>query len=141
MPGPSEHHGATPSPAWGPGVRHVPKEARPTARSTITSTASLEEILGAVSTAAADFYCHRVQAKPGLDKALSLLKMEGVWMYVATSTDRRLAEAALRCAGIDGYFRGLITCADVGASKEDSPAVYESAMRRAPVQQAGHRDL
>ena len=51
-------------------------------------------------------------------------------MYVATSTDRRLAEAALRCAGIDGYFRGLITCADVGASKEDSPAVYESAMRR-----------
>ncbi|MEI3306835.1 MAG: HAD-IA family hydrolase [Dysosmobacter sp.] len=56
--------------------------------------------------------------------------MEGVWMYVATSTDRRLAEAALRCAGIDGYFRGLITCADVGASKEDSPAVYESAMRR-----------
>ena len=93
-------------------------------------TASLEEILGAVSTAAADFYCHRVQAKPGLDKALSLLKMEGVWMYVATSTDRRLAEAALRCAGIDGYFRGLITCADVGASKEDSPAVYESAMRR-----------
>ena len=51
-------------------------------------------------------------------------------MYVATSTDRRLAEAALRCAGIDGYFRGLITCADVGAQKEDSPAIYEGAMRR-----------
>lgn len=115
----------------GPGVRHVAQRGRgllqgalsphrlpggdpgggqPPPRQTFTATVSRQ--------------------KPGLDKALSLLKMEGVWMYVATSTDRRLAEAALRCAGIDGYFRGLITCADVGASKEDSPAVYESAMRR-----------
>ena len=40
----------------------------------------------------ADFYQHEVQAKPGVDKFLSLLKMEGVWMYVATATDRPLAE-------------------------------------------------
>ena len=65
-----------------------------------------------------------------MKKFLSLLKMEGVWMYVATATDRHLAEAALRHAGIDGYFRGLMTCGEVGEGKNDSPEIYERAMRR-----------
>lgn len=51
-------------------------------------------------------------------------------MYVATATDRHLAEAALKHAGIDGYFRGLITCAEVGEGKDTSPEIYERAMRR-----------
>lgn len=76
------------------------------------------------------FYQHEVQAKPGVDKFLSLLKMEGVWMYVATATDRPLAEAALRHAGIDHYFRGLITVAEVGVGKKESAEIYERAMRR-----------
>ena len=76
-----------------------------------------------------DFYFHEVAAKPGVDKFLSLLKMEGVWMYVATATDRHLTEAALRCAGIDGYFRGILTCAEVGQGKE-RPEIYERALRR-----------
>ena len=58
------------------------------------------------------------------------MKMEGVWMYVATNTDRHLAEAALKHAGIDGYFRGLLTCTDVGVGKNDSPEIYERAMCR-----------
>ena len=65
-----------------------------------------------------------------MEKFLSLLKMEGVWMYVATATDRPLAEAALRHAGIDHYFRGLITVAEVGVGKRDSAEIYERAMRR-----------
>ena len=51
-------------------------------------------------------------------------------MYVATATDRPLAEAALRHAGIDHYFRGLITVAEVGVGKRDSAEIYERAMRR-----------
>ena len=77
-----------------------------------------------------DFYNHQVEAKPGLKKFLSLLKMEGVWMYVATNTDRDLAEAGLKHAGIDGYFRGLRTCGEVGEGKNESPEIYERAMRR-----------
>ena len=50
-------------------------------------------------------------------------------MYVATATDRHLAEAALRCAGIDGYFRGILTCQEVGQGK-DSPEIFERCMRR-----------
>lgn len=76
------------------------------------------------------FYRQDVRPKDGAVEFLSLLKMEGVWMYVATATDRPLAEAALRCAGIDGFFRGLITSQEAGQSKRDGPEVYERAMRR-----------
>jgi len=89
-----------------------------------------EELIGRVVGRVADFYQNEVQAKPGVEKFLSLLKMEGVWMYVATATDRPLAEAALRRAGIDHYFRGLITVAEVGVGKRDSAEIYERAMRR-----------
>ena len=89
-----------------------------------------EELIGRVVGRVADFYQNEVQAKPGVEKFLSLLKMEGVWMYVATATDRPLAEAALRHAGIDHYFRGLITVAEVGVGKRDSAEIYERAMRR-----------
>ena len=42
---------------------------------------------------------------------------------------RHLAEAALRHAGIDQYFRGMLTCQEVGQGK-DSPEIYERCMRR-----------
>lgn len=76
------------------------------------------------------FYETEVEAKPGVKKALSLLKMEGVWMYVATATDRDLAEKALRHAGIRDYFRGIVTSAETGVGKDVSPEIYERAMRR-----------
>ena len=51
-------------------------------------------------------------------------------MYVATNTDRHLAEPALRHAGIGQYFRGILTCSEIGAGKNDSPEIYERAMTR-----------
>ena len=93
-------------------------------------TQSVDEIVALIEAQVEDFYTHQVQAKAGVVKFLSLLKMEGVWMYVATATDRPLAEAALRHAGIDHYFRGLITVAEVGVGKRDSAEIYERAMRR-----------
>ena len=76
------------------------------------------------------FYRHEVKAKPGVRESLSILKMEGVWMYIATATDRPLAEAALKQAGLDGYFRGIVTCEEAGQGKEQGPEVYERALRR-----------
>ena len=76
------------------------------------------------------FYRHEARPKPGLIRFLSILKMEGVWMYVATATDRPLAEAALRTAGIDGFFRGIVTTREAGQEKGEGPEVYERALRR-----------
>lgn len=89
-----------------------------------------DELIEAMHDRVSDFYHNQVQAKPGVEKFLSLLKMEGVWMYVATNTERSLAEAALKHAGIDQYFRGMLTCAEVGQGKKDGPEIYERAMRR-----------
>lgn len=86
----------------------------------------VQEIWGTIE----HFYRHDVRPKPGLIPFLSILKMEGVWMYVATATDRPLAEAALKTAGIDGFFRGMITSAEAGQSKREGPEIYERALRR-----------
>ena len=51
-------------------------------------------------------------------------------MYVATATDRPLAEAALKTAGIDGFFRGMITSREAGQTKREGPEIYERALRR-----------
>ena len=91
---------------------------------------SVDEIIAMTEARVEDFYTNHVEAKPGVKKFLSLLKMEGVWMYVATNTSRHLVEKALKHAGIDSYFRGIITCEEAGAGKKDSPEVYARAMRR-----------
>ena len=86
----------------------------------------VQEIWGTIE----HFYRHEVRPKPGLIPFLSILKMEGVWMYVATATDRPLAEAALKTAGVDGFFRGMITTREAGQTKREGPEVYERALRR-----------
>ena len=91
---------------------------------------TVEEIYAQIEEQVKRFYETEVTAKPGVKKVLSLLKMEGVWMYVATATDRHLAETALRHAGIRDYFRGIVTSAETGAGKDVSPEIYERAMRR-----------
>lgn len=91
---------------------------------------SADEIVHQIVIRMEDFYSTRVRPKPGLEKFLSILKMEGVWMYVATATHRRLTEKALKTAGIDHYFRGIVTSADAGNRKCDSADIYEMAMRR-----------
>lgn len=91
---------------------------------------TVEEIVAMTLAPVEDFYFHQVQAKPGVPPFLSLLKMQGVEMYVATNTERRLAEAGLRHAGIAPYFKGLITCSEAGAGKAGSPEIFLRAMRR-----------
>ena len=88
---------------------------------------SVEEIMDLTKDRVRSFYEQEVQAKPGVEKFLSLLKMEGVWMYVATNTDRDLVEAALKHTGLEGYFRGILTCAEVGVGKKDT-VIFEDAL-------------
>lgn len=92
-------------------------------------TQSEDEIVDLIDRRIERFYRREVTPKPGVERMLSLLKMQGVGMYVATATNRGPAEAALRRTGLDIYFQGLMTCADAGSGKE-SPAIYEMAMRR-----------
>lgn len=76
------------------------------------------------------FYSRKVQPKPGVVKFLNLLRIEGVAMFVATNTDRPLAEAALKCTGLDSFFRGMLTCPEVGSRKSYSADIFERSMTR-----------
>ena len=75
------------------------------------------------------FYRDEAEAKPGVKPFLSILKMEGVWMAVATEAPRPLVEGALRHAGLLDYFRCVLTTKDLGHSKK-TPHIYEAALRR-----------
>ncbi|MBQ9721851.1 MAG: HAD family hydrolase [Oscillospiraceae bacterium] len=63
------------------------------------------------------------------DKVLSILKMEGVWMYAVTDLPRAEAERTLRELGLTDYFRGILTAAEAGC-KASEARMYEKAMRR-----------
>ena len=90
---------------------------------------TVEEIIALSDRLMEDFYRNHVQAKPGVEEFLSILKMEGVWMYVATATNRHLVEAGLRRTGLDRYFRGILTCGEAGKGKDD-PLIFEKCLTR-----------
>ena len=124
-------HGATPPPDLNSRVNHLSvREGAALCKELCGLPGTVDELAEEVWGQIEQFYRHEVQPKAGLVKFLSLLKMEGVWMYVATATDRPLAEAALRCAGIDGFFRGIVTIQEAGKNKYESAEVYERALRR-----------
>lgn len=74
------------------------------------------------------FYREWVYAKPGVSDFLARLHADGVRLYVATATDRPMAETALERAGLSGYFQGMVTCRESGQEKREGPAVYEWAL-------------
>ena len=66
---------------------------------------------------------------PGLDRCLSLMKMEDVWMYLACGGDPAPVRAALERANLWRFFRGVISAAEHGGDILD-PELYEKAVRR-----------
>lgn len=63
------------------------------------------------------------------DKVLSILKMEGVWMYAVTDQSRAEAEQSLRKLGLLDYFRGVLTAQEALCAASDA-RMFEKAMRR-----------
>ena len=88
------------------------------------STAEIiEECFGVVR----DFYRTQAAPLPGVPEFLVQQKAQGVKLYVATATDRPLAEIALQTSGLAGYFDGMLTCAEAGAGKQQ-PDIYEQTL-------------
>lgn len=62
-------------------------------------------------------------------KVLSILKMEGVWLYAVTARERGEAECSLRELGLFDFFRGVLTAGEANCPLTDAK-IYEKAMRR-----------
>lgn len=88
---------------------------------------SVEEILAGMHAMIADDYGKTIPLKPGARDFLLQLKKHGVRLCAATSNDRTLSETALRRCGVLDLFSGLLTCAEIGHTKEE-PVIYRNAM-------------
>ncbi|MCI9578250.1 MAG: HAD family phosphatase [Oscillibacter sp.] len=127
----AENHGAVPPPGLDRQVASLGLwEGTAYCKELFGLSEPVEELVQEIWGRIEHFYRHEVRPKPGVIRFLSILKMEGVWMYVATATDRPLAEAALKTAGLEGFFRGIITSREAGQEKREGPEIYERALRR-----------
>lgn len=86
-----------------------------------------QEITEGVLNILRNFYYEEVQPKEGAPAFLRMLCDQGVSMAAATAGNRELAEAALRRLGLWNYFRGLLTCTEVGHGKHE-PHIFLEAL-------------
>ena len=68
-------------------------------------------------------------AREGLDKVLSIFKMESVWLYAVTGKTHAEGEEALKRAGLADYFRGVLS-EEIARCSADSGTMFERAMKR-----------
>lgn len=87
---------------------------------------SAEEIAEEVNASVRSEYENNLKLKSGAAEFLERLRRQNVVMCVATATDGILARAALERTGVAMFFKGIISCKDVGEGKT-KPKIYEAA--------------
>ncbi|MDE7307992.1 MAG: HAD family phosphatase [Lachnospiraceae bacterium] len=87
---------------------------------------SREAIIAQVIQLVETEYFYNIPLKSGAERFLKLLKENNIPMAVATSSDRRVVEAAFKRLGIFDYFGRIFTCSETGAGK-DKPDIYYRA--------------
>lgn len=81
---------------------------------------SEEEITEGINRTVENFYFFEILPKRGVAEFLELLKKGGIKMCIATASDRRHVETALRRCSLDGYFDAVFTCDEVGYGKDEA---------------------
>ena len=66
-------------------------------------------------------------AREGLDKTLSLFKMEGVWLGAVTALSAEDAQKSLEKAGLSSYFRFVLT---ESVARDEAPALAKGRYDR-----------
>lgn len=74
-----------------------------------------------------DFYKNKVDIKANSDVFVHKLHEKGVKLCVATATERRHAEAALKRLGLLQYFDKIFSCKDLKIEK-NKPDIYLTAL-------------
>jgi len=70
-----------------------------------------------------EFLLSEVELKTGVISVLNYFRDQGIKMCIATATERRLVEPALRHHGIADYFEHIFTCTEENTSKK-SPDIF-----------------
>lgn len=88
-----------------------------------------EELMQIFTDTVKSAYENEAPLKPHVKEFLECLKQNNIPMCVATASERHLTESALKRTGVLHYFDFILTCAEIGKTKE-TPAVYLEAMNR-----------
>ena len=75
------------------------------------------------------FYEKEVELKPGAREFLQYCRENGVRMAIASATEKRLVDVAVRHCGIEEYFDVILSCSEIGKGKEH-PDIYLLAADR-----------
>ena len=101
------------------------REAAEYLRNAFSLPEPLEEVLAGMDAATRALY-ETVLPKPGVPALLAGMKAAGIPMAVATLTDRPTVLRVLDRLGLLPYFSSILTCAEVGAGK-DEPRIFLEA--------------
>ena len=74
-----------------------------------------------------DYYAKRVPLKEGVRQYLEEFRERKIPMVIATTGDRKNAEAALSRLKVLPYFQGVFTASEIGSGK-DQPDIYFAAL-------------
>ena len=87
-----------------------------------------KEILDGVRELIRGFYEDEVQLKSGVEQVIKLLAAKEIPMMIATSSDSECVTAGLKRLGVWKYFKGILTCTDIGKGKTE-PDIYLAAAK------------
>jgi len=85
------------------------------------------ELLEAANRIITDFYSKEVELKDGVTEFLEYCYNNGVKMCIASATDIELIKIAVKHCNIGKYFKGILSCAEIGSGK-DKPDIYIKAL-------------
>lgn len=88
-----------------------------------------EQVIAGVNQEVKDFYAERVPLKEGVRQYLNEFREKGVPMVIATTGDRKNAEAALKRLNVFRFFQGIFTCSEIGSSKNEPDIYYAAALQ------------
>lgn len=88
---------------------------------------TLQSIIDGINGEVVAFYKDEAMAKPGMAELVKKMKIAGIKMTVATSTDRKIFTPALERLDLLKYFDEVYTCSEIGHSKNE-PDIFYKAM-------------
>lgn len=86
-----------------------------------------EELFCVANEAMRNFYANEVKLKDGVSEFLEYCYEKDIKMCIASATDVALLKVAIEHCGIGKYFKGILSCAEIGKNK-DQPDIYLKAL-------------
>lgn len=88
---------------------------------------SADEIMAGINRTIEHFYLNEILPKPGVIEFLKKLRQMGVFIGIATASERYQIEAALKRCEMEGLIDKIFTCSEIGYGK-DEPFIFSKTM-------------